>query len=552
MDSGNNTLEWIPSTRTWQDYGAGQPQKLTLNSTNWGNRTVAVSGVVNGDTIRGWKENTQSQRGQFVHSDTNINTSGNTIADSSYQTGSYWGFVSTTVVSGPTVTWSQTGNTVNTGRNLQFQFTPTALGSYHVIDTANNNHIHYQSTGNFTANQQQTITFKVHTDVGNNPTFQLYNATASTNVGIPYTPASLPIPHVTVSTWGTINNSVTGGEVTIDFNSGGQNHIYYDATNGDEIEISDSLGNQIGTARFDSNWNNQITVSPIFQPNEIGTTKTLKVRIKNTNYGDQTFHDFLLNTTTHTSGSYTSPYQPQFSATFGTPTISTDGQTWSVPVNYTNANSQDLGVHINRSGTSIYLNPSTALTGNGTYTYSTSAHTANVPIHFQNNDILESNDFTDTYTVTGIGGTGSFGSGPYSWTNDLATGGNTVSCQVTASNTTSSGATIYLKIRGTTGSHLDSWVVPANTTTATHTLTYTSASASTFYYIGHSLNGTTEESAHETDPAPTPPTQQPSVSYAPAKGGRKRRFPIISTQLFNRQRSVYSIGTTHHELAPQF
>jgi len=49
-----------------------------------------------------------------------------------------------------------------------------------------------------------------------------------------------------------------------------------------------------------------------------------------------------------------------------------------------------------------------------------------------------------------------------------------------------------------------------------------------------------------------PPPQQPSVSYAPAKGGRKRRFPIISTQLFNRQRSVYSIGTTHHEISPQF
>ena len=57
---------------------------------------------------------------------------------------------------------------------------------------------------------------------------------------------------------------------------------------------------------------------------------------------------------------------------------------------------------------------------------------------------------------------------------------------------------------------------------------------------------------HNTGADPNPPTQQPSVSYAPAKGGRKRRFPIISTQLFNRQRSVYSIGTTHHELAPQF
>jgi len=52
--------------------------------------------------------------------------------------------------------------------------------------------------------------------------------------------------------------------------------------------------------------------------------------------------------------------------------------------------------------------------------------------------------------------------------------------------------------------------------------------------------------------APTPPAPPSVGSYAPAKGGRKRRFPIISTQLFNRQRSVYSIGTTHHETAPQF
>jgi len=42
------------------------------------------------------------------------------------------------------------------------------------------------------------------------------------------------------------------------------------------------------------------------------------------------------------------------------------------------------------------------------------------------------------------------------------------------------------------------------------------------------------------------PTQN-EVEVAKSNGGRKRRYPIISTNLFDRQKSIYSIGNTHKD-----
>jgi hypothetical protein len=66
VDSGLNTLQYDSSTSTWSDHGTGQPEKFTKNDTNWSNRSSTVTNVQAGDVIRGWKDNTNAQRGQFT------------------------------------------------------------------------------------------------------------------------------------------------------------------------------------------------------------------------------------------------------------------------------------------------------------------------------------------------------------------------------------------------------------------------------------------------------------------------------------------------------
>ena len=45
----------------------------------------------------------------------------------------------------------------------------------------------------------------------------------------------------------------------------------------------------------------------------------------------------------------------------------------------------------------------------------------------------------------------------------------------------------------------------------------------------------------------TPPQSEVEAATTTSNGGRKRRYPIISTNLFDRQRSIYSIGNTHKD-----
>jgi hypothetical protein len=66
VDSGFNTIQYDSSTSTWSDHGTGQPQAFTKNSTDWNQRGSAVTNVQAGDVIRGWKTNTNAQRGQFT------------------------------------------------------------------------------------------------------------------------------------------------------------------------------------------------------------------------------------------------------------------------------------------------------------------------------------------------------------------------------------------------------------------------------------------------------------------------------------------------------
>ena len=66
VDSGFNTIQYDSSTNTWSDHGTGQPVKFTKNDTDWNNRSSTVTNVQPGDVIRGWKDNTSAQRGQFT------------------------------------------------------------------------------------------------------------------------------------------------------------------------------------------------------------------------------------------------------------------------------------------------------------------------------------------------------------------------------------------------------------------------------------------------------------------------------------------------------
>ena len=313
--------------------------------------------------------------------------------------------------SGPVVQWTHPTYTTSTGRNLQFQFTPASLGVYRVIDTANNNHIHYQSPGSFSANIAQNITFKIHTDVNLNPVFQLYNTTAGANVGQPYTPLSTayPGPKITAS-WGVLDTSVTGGKVTLSLPTATtphthQENIYYNATDGDEIEVSDSLGNQLWVGRFGvdlPNTSNSIDISPVFQPTQT-TAKTLKLRIKNTTYEDSTFHDLVLNSGYgHVSGSYTSPYQAYFPS----------GVSWSQGGTYNNlvsvvwANNHigsiiSPGIELHEVGGSS--NPLlTTMTGNAFTAFTTLTQAGKqYKLRYNGSDVADPNGntiYTATYT----------------------------------------------------------------------------------------------------------------------------------------------------------
>lgn len=544
---------------------------------------------------------------------------------------------------------------MGTPRDVRVIFTAPTTAYYRIIDTANNNRIYESPQGQINAGTQTTHTFKMYSDVPLNPVFQLYDNTNGVNVANSITPPSSYQGPSLTSSWGTLDTSVTGGKVTLTLSS--LMNIYYESTYfGDEIEVSDSNGTQLWTGQFGVQMiHNQhphtIDISPVFQPTEVNTTKTLKLRIRNFQHGQHTYHDFVDNPTGHTSGSYTSPYVATYSIsnpvwaqqvgnlisvswtetnpppatgvelwkTNGTSAISSSttggplsytlqstsdngtyelryngnvvqnstsnsynyvapppggsatisnlqtsnyGATWSFDLTLQNNTVNNLYLRGLWNGVNSIFNPTT-FNGNGTWQITNTSHSAN-NITLSNGDTIQAGlgvaGAANTYnsniiTVSGIPVQPTYGiTGSWNFSN------NTVTYTYTQSN----GSSEQVEMFKPDGSSADgpnsysgnqqtlTWIMTDATTDGTYTVTpggglATETSPQAYTYVPPSGSGGSGGGG-----GTTTPTQQTSVSLAPAKGGRKRRFPIISTQLFNRQRSVYSIGTTHHEIAPQF
>lgn len=104
------TLEWTSSTLTWSDHGSDQPVYLTKNSGS-GSTTTSVTGVVATDRIRGWKINSTTQRGDFVHPSGNLDVLNTQIAEASdtfgIGAGGYWKCISIPSGSGGTSSGSK-------------------------------------------------------------------------------------------------------------------------------------------------------------------------------------------------------------------------------------------------------------------------------------------------------------------------------------------------------------------------------------------------------------------------------------------------------------
>ena len=568
-------------------------------------------------------------------------------------------------------------NNTNTARNIQVVFTPTQTAHYEIVETTNNNKVHWSSNGTIgqlSANVAQTITFKVHTDVGANPSFRARYASVNpgTFVGTPYTPSSAPVPYITPQ-WGGIStaNNNAGGQVVVSFATGfgNQDKIFYNGTTGDEIEIRDSTGTVHATRRFGPNFSpgpsgDTITIAPLFQPTEVGTSKTLEVRIRNTTHGKVTYHTFNVDPNNATqSSSYASPYTstppPAAAVTVSGYSLSSwteqgagaTGNSISVSFQVANTTNSLATFQIrDTSGGNVIM--SQDMPGGQSGTITLSVQNAGQSTQYRVVDVYNLTNLQPFFTTAATaappaGSVTVSGFNVNSWTEQNGGApGNTVSVSFQVNNTTSSDAEFRLykgganedqatMAAGQSGtitlsdynpgqsqlmkvmnvSDNNNYMSPTFTTAATTAVATYTASAlnydSTAGTVTSNITGTanmgssyvelwvdgTKHQERNTDgplvytfsttpynttigplnfevkltggsatrtltqshttgpdpnqPAPTPP-QQTSVSLAPAKGGRKRRFPIISTQLFNRQRSVYSIGTTHHEIAPQF
>ena len=392
------------------------------------------------------------------------------------------------------VTWAQ--NFTNSGtRDLRVTFTPSVLGGYKVTTEQNTQNAvieHWSSTGNLAAGTQQVITFKANTNT-NNQLFALVHSTGTFGTILDdHTPVTVIDPDIT-PTWPTqLTNNSGVYEFEITFATSGIHDMYFGA-DGDEIQVIDGNGAVYGTAQLTSTWNYKLTATNVFGATEY-SPKTFKLQLKNSTHGKTTFHDFNWNTGNKTY-------------TYDSPHYNISNVSWSVAVanqvrvsytqnNRNNAEVVELwksngssAVYTDTTGGSLLTYNMTSTADDGTYllkvgntTWSTSSITYSyqAPAH---NIVVNPPGFTTT------------------WTDDLNSGGTTVSATVRATNNGTSTGYIYLWETGN-NTPVDSWIVSTHpTSTFVNVMSYTSASANTVYYLTIEGSNTTVLS-HTTGSAP--------------------------------------------------
>lgn len=334
-----------------------------------------------------------------------------------------------------------------------------------------------------------------------------------------------------------------------------------------QYSISNVSWSQSGTNFNDisvswSETNNSAIVSPGIELHEVGgSSNPLQTTVAGGPFNVGTLtqnktYKLVYNGSDVNGSTYNAQYTAPaaFSAQFLTPTISNYGATWSIPVQYTNANNQSLSIYIDRQGTQINIYPSYLVNGNSTTSF-TDSYGLNLNSHItlQNNDVLKSNHFTNTYIISNVqspAGTPSYTAGTLTYDNVAGTVTSNIS------GTANLGSDqIELWVAGSKVDERNTdgpLIYTFNTTPYNTTL-------GPFNFEVKITGGSATQSlsqAHTTGSDPNPPVPPPATSgnthTASDYGGRKRRHPIISTQLFNRQRSEYSIGMTHRDWQPRF
>ena len=314
------------------------------------------------------------------------------------------------------------------------------------------------------------------------------------------------------------------------------------------------------------NWTNQVVQLWVDGNVEASITNGSNGTLSHTvtTSGNRTYEIKVDGNSLPTASIYTSTYTvpPAGSVTINSTPAWTEtgaganGNSVSVTFNVSNTSSNHANFHLYKGNSSV--NAQSVIAGNTNVQITMTDNQAGQSTYYKvidHNNATLLPDFTTAATYVPPAGSLTINSTP-AWTETGAGAtGNSVSVTFNVSNNTNSSEIFHLRMGpNSTGPHWVDWVQVSAGSTVNITLTNANAGQSELYRLYTATLGymsptfTTAGTATPQQPQP----QQPSVSYAPAKGGRKRRFPIISTQLFNRQRSIYSIGTTHHEIAPQF
>ena len=531
------------SDNKWYDGSSGgQPSAFWNKTVNpnggGGNPSIACSV---GDQIQLQDGPGQGNRGTFTHP---------TISQAS---------------SGPTSYWSTPpaplSNGTNMARNIQVVFTPTTTAHYQIVETTNNNKVHWESNGTIgqlSANITQTIVFKVRTDVAANPQFRVrYANIPYTFVGTPYTPSSAPVPFITPQ-WGGLStaNNNAGGQIVVSFATGfgNQAKMFYHGTDGDEIQIRDSNNVVHATRRFGPNFDtatDTITINPVFQTHEVGTSKTFKVFLRNVTYGKATYHDFVLDPNNSIqSGSYASPYTAQYSIS---------NPVWApqngnvISVSWTETNPPpSTGVELWKTNGTQAI--SSSLQG-GPLTYTLQSASDNGTYELKYNGATISTSGTFTYQASSY-----MTWGTPSWSVTGYNGAATIECTFTYVNVGIGGGSAAQAMFRYMILNTNTWVwapYPSSgnaiTTPGSGTITLSWPNVQNGDVFQLDLAGQTfPASVHTVANLATAPGSGGGGTTTPYtgavdNGGGPKRYPMILTQLFNKKRSFYSIGMTHKD-----
>lgn len=372
----------------------------------------------------------------------------------------------------PTVNWN---NNRTDGRWIQAGITNAGIAkTYYLVDAnvINNGQFTELDSGYFPANSTSNLDWTAPSNYLSGT--RIYTVTDSLTQTSAISIGSQSIgnlkPDWTQSSW-----TLTGSTLEVNISAG----LCWNAN--DVISIRDSQNNLIGTAHpvaanYNGPWGTHYSNTPITLSGTINLnqTETYDVFIKDNNAN--TSESKRLSWTSADSYAHTGQYN--ISNDVWSATVANQVRVTYTQNNRNNAEVVELwksngssAVSTDTTGGSLLTYNMTSTADNGTYLLkvgNTTWSTSNITYSYQapaHNIVINPPPHTTT------------------WTDDLNSGGTTVSATVKATNNGTSDGYIYLWETGN-NTHVDSWLVQAHpSSTYSQVMSYTSASANTVYYL---------------------------------------------------------------------